>query len=109
MATHGQYTKPVMICHHKGRAVNDVAVGQILFNIVLTVAAFLCGWVLNNLWKTVVDLQSADTKLAEKVSSIEVLVAGQYVKREALDKLADAIFLKLDRIENKLDGKADKT
>jgi len=36
------------------------------------------------------------------------LVAGSYAKRDELDKMAAAIFLKLDRIEAKLDTKADK-
>lgn len=86
----------------------EMNVGQILFNIVLTIAAGLGGWILNNIWKAVTDLQAADTKLTEKVSGIEVLVAGQYIKRDETQRLFDAVFAKLDRIENKLDGKADK-
>jgi hypothetical protein len=66
------------------------------------------GWVLNTLWKTVTDLQKADASLAEKVASIEILVAGKYVTRDALDKAFDLLLAKLDRIENKLDNKADK-
>jgi hypothetical protein len=31
------------------------------------------------------------------------------VKREDLEKIQDALFKKLDRIENKLDGKVDRT
>ena len=54
------------------------------------------------------DLQDADKRRADKVSSIEVLVAGNYVKRDDFDKSVEAIFRKLDRIEDKLDGKADK-
>jgi len=54
------------------------------------------------------DLQDGEKKLAEKVSSIEVLVAGNYVKRDDFDRSVQAIFHKLDRIEDKLDGKADK-
>ncbi len=60
------------------------------------------------LHESVRDLQTADKRLAEKVASIEVLVAGNYVKRDDFDKSMDAIFRKLDRIEDKLDGKADK-
>lgn len=55
------------------------------------------------------DLQLEDKQLAEKVSKIEVLVAGDYVKKEELSKMTDALFAKLDRIEDKLDGKVDKT
>ena len=60
------------------------------------------------MWDSLRDLRIADTILAEKVGTIEVLVAGSYAKRDELDKMAAAIFLKLDRIEAKLDTKADK-
>ncbi len=60
------------------------------------------------LHESVRDLQESDKKLAEKVSQIEVLVAGNYVRRDDFDKSVEAIFRKLDRIEDKLDGKADK-
>ena len=81
---------------------------QTVLNIAICVAGFLMGWVLNTLWKTVTDLQKADASLAEKVASIEILVAGKYVTRDALDKAFDLLLAKLDRIENKLDNKADK-
>ena len=60
------------------------------------------------LHESVRDLQESDKKLAEKVSQIEVLVAGNYVRRDDFDKSVEAIFRKLDRIEDKLDSKADK-
>jgi len=81
---------------------------QDLYNIALGLAAFLGGWWMKVMWESLKDLQKADKELAEKVGSIEVLVAGTYIKREAFDKVADAIFRKLDKIEDKLDGKADK-
>jgi hypothetical protein len=81
---------------------------QDIYNIALGLAAFLGGWWMKVMWESLKDLQKADKELAEKVGSIEVLVAGTYIKREAFDKVADAIFRKLDKIEDKLDGKADK-
>lgn len=81
---------------------------QSLFNIAGGIAGFLGGWWMKVLHESVKDLQEQDKKLAEKVSSIEVLVAGNYVKRDDFDKSLEAIFRKLDRIEDKLDGKADK-
>ena len=81
---------------------------QTLFNIAVAVAGSLGGWWLKVLWDAVKDLQSADKELAEKVSSIEILVAGQYVKRDDFDRVANAIFAKLDKIMDKLDTKADK-
>jgi hypothetical protein len=81
---------------------------QVLFNIAVSLVGALGGWWMNIMWQALRDLQKADKILAEKVSSIEVLVAGNYVKRDDFDKIADNIFRKLDRIEDKLDGKMDK-
>lgn len=81
---------------------------QIGFNIAVALAGFLGGWVLNNLRTSIDKLHTADADLSNKVQSIEVLVAGQYVKRDDLDKLTIALFAKLDKIEAKIDQKADK-
>lgn len=81
---------------------------QTAFNLAVALVAFLGGWVLNSLRDSIKGLQKADTELADKVQKIEVLVAGSYVKRDDLDKLTAALFAKLDKIESKLDGKADK-
>lgn len=79
-----------------------------LFNISISIIGFLGGWVLNSLKTSIESLQKADTNLTEKVSSIEILVAGQYVRREDLSAFSGEIFRKLDKIYDKLDGKADK-
>ncbi len=81
---------------------------QTSFNIAVGIIAFLGGWVLNSLRDSIQSLQKSDTELATKVQSIELLVAGSYVKRDDLDKLTIALFAKLDKIDAKLDGKADK-
>lgn len=60
------------------------------------------------MWEALKDLKGADDKLTKEVSDLKVLVAGDYVRREMFDRLSDAIFAKLDRIEMKLDSKADK-
>ena len=81
---------------------------QTLFNIAVTVTGFLGGWWLKVLWDAVKDLQTADKVLVEKVSSIEVLVAGNYMTKNDFDKIGAAIFAKLDKIEDTLDRKVDK-
>jgi len=81
---------------------------QTIINIMAGAIGILFGWVLNNVRQSVMQLQQQDQSLADKVQRIEVLVAGEYVKRDDMDKLTAAIFTKLDRIESKLDGKADK-
>ena len=81
---------------------------QTVFNIIATVAGFLGGWWLKVMWEAVKDLQAADKVLVEKVSSIEILVAGNYMTKSDFDKIGAAIFAKLDKIEDKLDRKVDK-
>lgn len=81
---------------------------QTAIDIAFGVAGLLGGWVLKFLHGAMRDLQRADFDLTDKVQRIEVLVAGQYVRRDDMDKLSSALFMKLDRIEAKLDGKVDK-
>ena len=81
---------------------------QTLMNALFGLSGVLGGWMLNRIWTAVDNLQEQDQQIAEKVQSIEVLVAGTYVKHSDLDKLAAALFGRLDRIEAKLDKKADK-
>lgn len=81
---------------------------QTIINILLAAVSGLMGFFLNAVWQAVKDLQEQDAELAEKVAGIEVLVAGEYVKKSDLDRALDAMFAKLDRIEAKLDRKQDK-
>lgn len=81
---------------------------QMFFNIAITLIGFLGGWVLNSLKTNIENLQKADRALTEKVQSVEVLVAGHYVRRDDFDKISAEMFRKLDKIYDKLDGKADK-
>lgn len=81
---------------------------QTLINVLFACVGALGGWVLNNLKSSIDDLRQQDMILAEKVQHIEVLVAGTYVKRDDLEKMSHALFNKLDKIELKLDSKADK-
>jgi len=81
---------------------------QTLFNYALALCGALGGWVLKVIWDAVKDLQAADKILVEKVNTIEILIAGNYMSKQDFDKIAIAIFAKLDKIEDKLDRKADK-
>lgn len=63
---------------------------------------------LHAIWEKQQKLEETDIKLAEKVSAIETLVAGNYVTREEFSKHIDALFRKLDKIDEKLDRKVDK-
>jgi hypothetical protein len=68
----------------------------------------ILGGLIKAMWDSYKDLKKADVELAEKVNQIEILVAGQYVKRDDFDRVASAIFSKLDKISDKIDKKADR-
>jgi hypothetical protein len=81
---------------------------QSIINWLLTGFGALIGFLLNAVWQAVKDLQVADKDMAEKVGQIEVLVAGNYLRRDDFEHTIEALFKKLDKIEDKLDGKVDK-
>ena len=76
-------------------------VDQGIVNTIITLGAGLFGWIMKTLWDSV-------RKLEKEVSDIEILVAGQYVKRDEFRQDIQRIFEKLDVIEAKIDSKADK-
>lgn len=81
---------------------------QQLFNVLFAIVGVLGGWWMKAMWEAVKDLEKADHALSNQVADLKVLVAGGYVRTEQFDNMSKAIFTKLDRIEDKLDGKADK-
>ena len=81
---------------------------QSLINAAFALVGILGGWVLNSLRDSIKALHEQDEHLVQKVQAIEVSVAGNYVKRDDMDKMSSAIFQKLDRIEQKLDKKVDR-
>lgn len=81
---------------------------QSALNWVFGVANIILGAALKWIYDAHRDLRQADEKLTEKVNKIEVVVAGEYVKRDDFDKVANVLFAKLDKISEKLDQKADK-
>lgn len=81
---------------------------QTLFNVLFAAVGALGMWILNGLKDGMNSLHKSNTDLAGKVQAIELLVAGTYVKKDDLDKMLNALFVKLDKIELKLDNKADK-
>jgi hypothetical protein len=81
---------------------------QSVINWILTGFGALLGFLLTAIWQAVKDLQVTDKNIAEKVNQIEVLMAKNYLQRDDFDHTIKALFKKLDKIEDKLDGKADK-
>ena len=81
---------------------------QNIINLLGGFISAIIGWLLKTLWQAVGDLQKSDVELADKVNRIEVLVAGEYVKRDEFQGSLDRLFAKLEQIEAKIDRKADK-
>ena len=81
---------------------------QSVINIALGLISFLGGWVVKNLQDSMKSLHQSDKDLVTKVQSIELLVAGQYIKREDFTRTIAILFEKLDKIDAKLDQKANK-
>ncbi len=81
---------------------------QTIINTAIALVGFLGGWILKVIWEAVKELQIADKILVDKVNTIEILIAGNYMSKHDFDKIAAAIFAKLDKIEDKLDRKVDK-
>lgn len=100
--------------------------GQYALNALGALVAALFGWLFREIWSHIKDLQKADAALHDKVSAIEVLVAGKYVTRDemqtaigavvaSVDKMARehsdqgrVIFQKLDLISEQLSRKEDR-
>lgn len=81
---------------------------QTLFNLTIGLVSAMLGWWLNNMWASLKDLYNTDRELAEKVASIEILVAGKYITRDEFSVTIGQIFHKLDRIIDSLNNKADR-
>ena len=82
---------------------------QIIVNAVLTGLLAAIAFTLRVMWDGFRELQKADLEQLSQISSLKVLMADAYIKKDDFDRMTSAIFTKLDKIENKLDGKADRT
>jgi len=79
-----------------------------IFEGFLSVVSVLIGMIVKTLWQANKDLQEENKSIIKKIAEIEVLVAGDYVKRDYFESKVDALFNKVDSIHEKLDRKVDK-
>jgi hypothetical protein len=49
------------------------------------------------------DLKRTDSKLADEIQEMKLLITGQYVKQDKFDQVIAVMFSKLDRIDEKKD------
>ena len=74
---------------------------QIIFDAVISCVLFLAGWVLSSIRDSINGLESSGKELANKVQNIEVLIVGDYVRKDDMEKLVDRIIMKLEEIDAK--------
>mgnify|MGYP007071697481 CR=1 FL=1 len=74
---------------------------QYLFNIAVTAFGGLLGWFLRVVWE-------ADKEIRTDLRQVERDMKDNYVRRDDYNTTIRALFEKLDRIEDKIDRKADK-
>jgi len=79
-----------------------------IFEIVVSVLFALVGWFGNVFWTALTDLQKSDRELTAKVNSIQLLVVGDYIRKEDMTVFKEEVMRKLDKVLDKLDTKADK-
>lgn len=77
---------------------------QAIINWIIGLGGTVIGIFIKSMLDSIKDLQKSDKEMADRVGSIEVLVAGTYVKRDELREL----MRKLEQIDAKLDRKANK-
>lgn len=81
---------------------------QTLINSLIGGFSAAVAFILRVIWEGLRELQKADVELTAKVADMQLLVAGNYVKKDELDGIIKALFAKLDKIEDKLDKKVDR-
>ena len=105
---------------------------QLLFNIVLGLATAMGGWIFKNMWGSIEELRTQNkdlqlllvgeysrkeeaeialNRVLEKITrleSLEVILHSQYVRKDDFAKTIDNFSAKLDKLMDRLEGKADK-
>lgn len=81
---------------------------QQFFNICLTLIGFLLAWSVTNIFASIAEANRKIEVTQNNLNQVSVLVAGDYVKKSDLKESMKDVADKLQRIEDKLDKKADK-
>lgn len=74
---------------------------QTIINVLIAVVCGGLGWWLNTMYR-------AHETLRREVSDLSISLPTSYVMKSDMHDLRDAIFERFDRLEMKLDRKADK-
>lgn len=66
------------------------------------------GWCFKAVWGALKELQQENKQITDKVSKVEILIAGNYASKTDLSVAMSQITNKLDSIEHKIDKKEDR-
>ena len=81
---------------------------QVLFNIAMAGLGGIFGWLLNSIWQEIKELQSNEKKTTAEIAAINIVVAGDYVKKSEFTRVMDKLFDKIDDISKQINSKADR-
>jgi len=81
---------------------------QAMFNIAFSLAGVLGGIVMKSILDSLKELRTQDKELTDKVQSLAVTLPESYVQKADFKEFMDVVMKKLDRIEDKMDAKADR-
>lgn len=92
---------------------------QLIFNILMTVAAFCGGWVLKVIYDAIKRLESRDDAMDQRLNELLSDIPNTYMRRddvlavanrleEGMRDLGKTVNTGFERIYDKLDGKQDK-
>jgi hypothetical protein len=76
---------------------------QSVINVMISAIMMLMGGIIKAIWDGVKELQKENKAITDKVSGVELLVAGDYARKDYVEGKVDAIFTKLDKMDDKLD------
>ena len=75
---------------------------QAIINWIIGLGGTVIGICIKSMLDSIKDLQHADKSMSERVGSIEVLVAGTYVKRGEFMEFCRQVTAKLDDIKDEI-------
>ncbi|WP_116364404.1 hypothetical protein [Parahaliea mediterranea] len=81
---------------------------QTIINLLGGLVCVLVGWYMHRVWEEMKALRQTGDRHSEIIQQLQLLVAGEYVKRAEFDQHILRVFDKLDAISSKLDKKADR-
>lgn len=73
---------------------------QTIFNAAVSIGCMLGGWVLKSIRESLNQLSNDQKAINSKMSHMEVLIAGDYVRRDAMDSSIGKLESKIDRLAN---------